>query len=72
MPAQPEGQHQPDYERVLHHLAQTAAGLPNAELLAAVDIVLLDLEKRLLHYARVGPEMVPMADEGLVCSIPES
>lgn len=69
VPAQPERQPQPDYERVLHNLAQTAAGLPNAELLAAVDVVLLELEKRLLRYARVGPEMVPMADEGLVLAV---
>jgi hypothetical protein len=69
MQAQPDRQQQPDYERILHQLAQTAAELPNAELLAAVDVVLLDLEKRLLHYARVGAEMVPMADEGLVLAV---
>jgi hypothetical protein len=69
MPAQPERQDQSDYERMLHDLAQTAAELPNVELLAAVDVVLLDLEKRLLHYSRVGPEMVPMADEGLVLAV---
>jgi hypothetical protein len=42
------------------------ADLPNAELLAALDLVLLELEKRLLHYARTGVQILGMADEGLV------
>ena len=41
-------------------------GLPNAELLGILDEVLLELEKRLLHYARIGPELLDMANEGLV------
>ncbi len=32
----------------------------------ALDAVLLELEKRLFRYARVGPELLEMADEGLV------
>jgi hypothetical protein len=35
-------------------------------LLSAMDLALLELEKRLLHYARQGPEIIQMADEGLV------
>jgi hypothetical protein len=46
-------------------------GLPersNEELLAMLDRVLLELEQRLLRYARSGPELLEMADEGLVLS----
>ena len=49
-------------------LGQTVAALSNDELLAGLDVVLLELERRLLHYSRVGGEMLPMADEGLVLS----
>ncbi len=49
----------PDFEAVL-------AGLGNAELLAALDLMLLELERRLLRYAQVGHELQDMADEGLV------
>jgi hypothetical protein len=38
--------------------------LPNPELLNALDLTLLELEKRLMRYARVGPELLEMADEG--------
>ena len=41
----------------------------NEELLAVLDEVLLDLERRLLKYARVGPEIIDMADEGLVLAV---
>ena len=51
-----------DYREVL-------CGLSNAELLSAVDLNLLELEKRLLHYAKVGPELLDMADEGLVLAV---
>ena len=47
-------------------------GLPersNAELLAVLDGVLVELERRLLRYARSGPEILEMADEGLVLSV---
>jgi hypothetical protein len=36
------------------------------ELLSALDLALLELEKRLFRYAKVGPELLEMADEGLV------
>ena len=51
-----------DYQQVLSKLS-------NAELLGALDLALLELEKRLLHYAKVGPELVEMADEGLVLAV---
>jgi hypothetical protein len=41
----------------------------NEELLAALDAVLLELERRLLRYARSGAEIVDMADEGLVLAV---
>jgi hypothetical protein len=58
---QPEDSEQPsaDFEEVLTALA-------NADLLAALDRVLLELERRLLRYARLGPDLLEMADEGLV------
>ena len=50
-------------------LQQVLSGLPNAELLSALDLVLLELEKRLFRYARVGAEVLEMADEGLVLAV---
>lgn len=41
----------------------------NADLLAVLDEVLLELERRLLRYARSGGQIIAMADEGLVLSI---
>jgi hypothetical protein len=35
-------------------------------LLNALDLALLELEKRLFRYAKVGPELLEMADEGLM------
>jgi len=52
----------PDFEKAL-------ASLPNAELLTALDLALLELEKRLLRYARTGHELLDMADEGLVLAV---
>jgi hypothetical protein len=49
----------PNYEEAL-------SSLTNAELLRALDLTLLELEKRLYRYAHVGPELLEMADEGLV------
>ncbi len=50
-------------------LDRAVAELPNAELLSALDLVLLELEKRLLRYARLGPDILDMADEGLVLAV---
>src|SRR3712207_2231501 len=49
----------PNFEEALSNLT-------NAELLSALDLALLELEKRLYRYAHVGPELLEMADEGLV------
>src|SRR3712207_6292524 len=49
----------PDFQHALTNLS-------NPELLSAVDLALLELEKRLYRYAHVGPELLQMADEGLV------
>jgi hypothetical protein len=48
----------PDFEEALSQLT-------NAELLSALDLALLDLEKRQYRYAHVGLELLEMADEGL-------
>ncbi|MDX6380128.1 MAG: hypothetical protein QOI57_1152 [Rubrobacteraceae bacterium] len=61
-PIEPNDPPYPDFEQVL-------SALPNAELLAALDLALLELEKRLYRYAHVGPELLEMADEGLVLAV---
>jgi hypothetical protein len=38
-------------------------------LLSAMDLALLELEERLFHYARRGPEIIEMADEGLILAV---
>jgi hypothetical protein len=48
---------------------ETVAALPNPELLALLDRVLLELERRLLRYAQRGAEIQEMADEGLVLAL---
>jgi hypothetical protein len=53
-------------EAPIPDLGQVLTGLSNAELLATLDLVLVELERRLLRYAQVGPEILEMADEGLV------
>jgi hypothetical protein len=45
---------------------QALSNLSNPELLSALDLTLLELEKHLYRYAKVGPELLEMADEGLV------
>ena len=47
-------------------LSDVVSRLPNDELLSYLDISLLELERRLLRYARTGPDILQMADEGLV------
>src|SRR5918994_4135588 len=49
----------PDFQQALSDLS-------NPDLLSALDLALLELEKRLFRYAKVGPELLEMADEGLV------
>jgi hypothetical protein len=41
----------------------------NEELLILLDVALVELERRLLRYARQGPELKDMADEGLVLAV---
>ena len=43
--------------------------LGNEQLLACVDMLLLETERRLLRYARQGREILQMADEGLVFAV---
>jgi hypothetical protein len=47
-------------------MADELEDLSNAELIAMLDTVLVEVERRLLRYARTGPEILAMADEGLV------
>jgi hypothetical protein len=56
---QPKEEPVPDFQQALSNLS-------NPELLSALDLALLELEKRLFRYAKVGPELLEMADEGLV------
>jgi hypothetical protein len=56
---EPTGEPVPDFQ-------QAFSNLSNSELLSALDLALLELEKRLFRYAKVGPELLEMADEGLV------
>jgi hypothetical protein len=61
-PPHPQGEPKepvPDFQQALSNLS-------NPELLSALDLALLELEKRLFRYAKVGPELLEMADEGLV------
>ena len=57
-----QGHHQADPTVALAGLP----GSPNEELLAILDAVLLELERRLLRYAQAGAQIAGMADEGLV------
>ena len=61
-PPEPDGPPSPDYRRAL-------ADLDNAELLQALDLALLEIEKRLYRYAHVRPELLQMAAEGLVLAV---
>ena len=61
-PLEPNDPSSPEFQRVL-------STLTNAELLSALDLTLLELEKRLYRYAHLGPELLEMADEGLVLAV---
>jgi hypothetical protein len=43
--------------------------LMNGDLLTQLDLLLLELEKRLYRYAVSGPELVHIADEGLLLAV---
>jgi hypothetical protein len=55
-----------DRDRSGDELEPTLAEMDNGHLLAALDLLLLELEKRLLRYAQSGQEILQMADEGLL------
>jgi hypothetical protein len=57
-PLEPKGS-VPDFQRALSNLS-------NPELLSALDLTLLELERRLYRYAHEGEEIIDMADEGLL------
>ncbi len=61
-PLEPDNLPLPEFQQVL-------AALPNPELLNTLDLTLLELERRLMRYAHVGPELLEMADEGLVLAV---
>ena len=61
-PVEPNDPSSPDFQRIL-------STLPNAELLNALDLTLLELERRLYRYAHLGPELLEMANEGLVLAV---
>ena len=45
---------------------QARSNLSNRDLLSALDLTLLELERRLYRYAHEGEEIIDMADEGLL------
>jgi hypothetical protein len=51
------------------NLEEALSSRSNAELLSALDLALLELEKRLYRYAHLGPELLQMADEGLLLAV---
>jgi len=53
----------------LREFQRTLDTLSNPELLTAMDLCLLQLERRLYRYARAGHEFLDMADEGLVLAV---
>ncbi len=61
-PLDPDDLPVPDFKEALSNLS-------NPELLSALDLTLLELEKRMLRYAKVGPELLEMADDGLVLAV---
>jgi hypothetical protein len=59
----------PEADPVMARLGNHLPHLGNEQLLACLDLVLLEAERRLLRYARRGPEILEMADEGLVLAV---
>ena len=45
------------------------SALSNSDLLTVLDGVLVEVERRLLRYARLGADILEMADEGLILSV---
>ena len=64
---EPDEQREPlEPEEPVPDFQQALSNLSNSELLSALDLALLELEKRLFRYAKVGPELLEVADEGLL------
>jgi hypothetical protein len=67
MASEPDDQREPlEPKEPVADFQQALSNLSNPELLSALDLALLELEKRLFRYAKVGPELIEMANEGLV------
>jgi hypothetical protein len=56
----------PDDETSTERLEEAVRAQPNGELLGALDIVLVELERRLFKYAHTDAQFQAMSDEGLV------
>lgn len=59
----------PETDSVITGFRDHLPHLGNEQLLACLDLLLLEVERRLLRYARRGPEILQMADEGLVFAV---
>jgi hypothetical protein len=59
----------PESDPVIAGFGDRLPQLGNEQLLACLDLLLLEAERRLLRYARRGPEILEMADEGLVFAV---
>lgn len=59
-------ENRPETDPVIAGFLDHLPRLGNEQLLACLDHLLLEVERRLLRYARRGPEILQMADEGLV------
>lgn len=66
MASEPENQDPFEPEEPVPGYEEALSKLTNPELLSALDLALLELEQRLYRYAHLGPEVLEMADEGLV------
>ena len=62
----------PGNAHLTNGFSEELASLSNADLLGALDLILLELERRLLRYAQLGAEILEMADEGLVLAMRSS
>lgn len=69
MPSGPQPDDPADLPVPLNDLDEVLSQLNNDDLLAGLDLVLLELEKRLLKYAQTGSDFLEMANEGLVLAV---
>src|SRR5215216_1037167 len=67
MVPEPDHQREPfEPQEPTPDLRQALSTLSNRELLSALDLTLLELERRLYRYAHEGEQLIDMADEGLL------